>query len=638
MPIVCDLNVASLDDLPTYEALSYTWGDPKITTAITVEGVGFLATENLFDFLSSLRSPTADRFLWADAICIDQKNNEEKIHQIKLMTKIYKYAGEVHIWFGTFTSDWEREIKGDKDYRLMAEMTPETWKDYETKCFRDLEYFKRQDGFKPLSRAEFEDFKRRCLDNILLQTLAMLDRMEDSEHHYTYPVFFFDDDQGSDQKYGVNCFWMLVSDCIRWLLTRPWWTRVWTLQEAVLPRTDPTVHASPYSFKLSRLLNGIHAMVDHNNSPCCKWFGGVVLTLHRDNRNDPQFIQPLAIYSHRENLKNPHQEWVPLEQVVHSIQRREATEIRDRWFGIFGLLPPDWQEQDKSCTGVWTTVELFTKCSKLLYGACKDVTRLDLARRLKESKVSDLPSWAIDLSAQYTDDDDDYKRWILYNAAPETTFEGVQEWPELKTPDLTVRAIRVGTVSAPGEQIPLGSIKGQDGPKTVREYVEGWRKLYLENLHVANDDDGFWRTVFMDRDRLRHWMHKRTDPLWKSRLTDINEWFHNWRRTGDEHDLDTDKKAGGLTRGSYHYRALEMNVKKTKFFIMADGVPGMGPHGIQAEDEVYVIAGCKSLAVLRQGKWNGIDGFTFVGLCFVDGWMYGRATEGNPTWETIQLF
>jgi hypothetical protein len=642
MPIIGDLNVASLDDHPPYEAVSYTWGDPTITEAIIIGHVTFLATKNLFDFLNVLRSPTADKLLWVDAICIDQTNEEEKIYQIGLMTTIYKCAVEVHIWFGAFTSDWEREIKDSENYTPMAEMTPEKWKDYETFCLGRLKYFEKEDGFKPLSRVEFEDFKRCCLDDILLQTLTMLDRIADAdgrEHHYTYPVFvFLGNEQGSDQKYGVNSFWVLVLDCIRWLLTRPWWTRVWTLQEAVLPRIDPTVHASPYSFKLSRLLNGIHAMVEHNNSLCCKWVGGVILTKHRDYGNDDLYVQPRAIHKQRESLKDLDQEGIPLEYVINSIQGRKATEIRDHWFGIFGLLSPHWQEEDQNCTEVSTTAELFTKCSKLLYSNCRDLTRLDLARRLRESKIPDLPSWAIDLSAQRTNDQIDYERWVLYDAAPGTAFDGAQEWPELKTPGLTVQAIRVGTVFTLGEWIPLNSTKGRGREQTVLKHVEGWRKLYRENVRYTNDDDAFWRAIFMDRDRLRHWLHKRTSPLYGSRLTDINEWFHNWKRTGDEHDLDTDNRVGGSRRGFYHYMALEMNVKKTRFFIMADGLPGMGPHDVQAGDEVYVVAGSKSLFVLRQRKWNGMDCCTFVGLCFVNGWMYGRAMQGNPIWESLQLF
>jgi hypothetical protein len=96
----------SLDDNPDYETLSYVWGDSRHTKSITVGGEIFNATDNLFDFLGCLRQPTAVRFLWADAICIDQINDDEKGRQIGLMTRIYRQAKEAHIWFGNFTASW----------------------------------------------------------------------------------------------------------------------------------------------------------------------------------------------------------------------------------------------------------------------------------------------------------------------------------------------------------------------------------------------------------------------------------------------------------------------------------------------------------------------------------------------------
>jgi hypothetical protein len=46
-PIVCSLHVAVLDELPVYEALSYTWGDPNVTWKICVDGVEVDVTMNL---------------------------------------------------------------------------------------------------------------------------------------------------------------------------------------------------------------------------------------------------------------------------------------------------------------------------------------------------------------------------------------------------------------------------------------------------------------------------------------------------------------------------------------------------------------------------------------------------------------
>lgn len=44
-----------------YEALSYTWGNPRKTRTISVDGKQFKVTENLFEVLHYLRSDQKDR-------------------------------------------------------------------------------------------------------------------------------------------------------------------------------------------------------------------------------------------------------------------------------------------------------------------------------------------------------------------------------------------------------------------------------------------------------------------------------------------------------------------------------------------------------------------------------------------------
>jgi hypothetical protein len=47
-----------------------------------------------------LRDPSFPRIIWIDAICIDQKNDEEKGHQIQIMADIYGKANRVLVWLG----------------------------------------------------------------------------------------------------------------------------------------------------------------------------------------------------------------------------------------------------------------------------------------------------------------------------------------------------------------------------------------------------------------------------------------------------------------------------------------------------------------------------------------------------------
>jgi hypothetical protein len=57
-------------------------------------------TKNLHAALFRLRDRSLERILWIDALCIDQKNVEEKGQQVQLMAKIYSKAARVLVWLG----------------------------------------------------------------------------------------------------------------------------------------------------------------------------------------------------------------------------------------------------------------------------------------------------------------------------------------------------------------------------------------------------------------------------------------------------------------------------------------------------------------------------------------------------------
>lgn len=83
-----------------YDALSYVWGDSKSKPFIYIHGCRFEVTENLYAALSQLRNHSIERILWADAICINQKDMLEKEHQIQFMAAIYGQANRTLVWLG----------------------------------------------------------------------------------------------------------------------------------------------------------------------------------------------------------------------------------------------------------------------------------------------------------------------------------------------------------------------------------------------------------------------------------------------------------------------------------------------------------------------------------------------------------
>ncbi len=83
-----------------YEAVSYTWGPIGNRTTIELEGCPLSIQANLGAFLKVLRQQHASRYLWVDAVCIDQSNVLEKNVQVQLMQRIYRAARQVLVWLG----------------------------------------------------------------------------------------------------------------------------------------------------------------------------------------------------------------------------------------------------------------------------------------------------------------------------------------------------------------------------------------------------------------------------------------------------------------------------------------------------------------------------------------------------------
>jgi hypothetical protein len=94
------LHEASLDSLPTYEALSYVW-DPwetKKRDFVFIDNQPLLVTENCHAAMFHLRHAAQSRVLWVDAVCIDQTSKAERAQQVQLMADIYEQANKVLIW------------------------------------------------------------------------------------------------------------------------------------------------------------------------------------------------------------------------------------------------------------------------------------------------------------------------------------------------------------------------------------------------------------------------------------------------------------------------------------------------------------------------------------------------------------
>ena len=142
-PLHCTLTTRPLKSTlhPGYEALSYYWGDGEPTEEIILNTKvkdfpdSFMVRPNLASALKHLRYRDRPRYLWIDAICINQDDNRERDVQVALMDGVYSGANEVCIWLGDVgdnsglaLSFISRLVDLDEFDRLVADSrTPVEW-------------------------------------------------------------------------------------------------------------------------------------------------------------------------------------------------------------------------------------------------------------------------------------------------------------------------------------------------------------------------------------------------------------------------------------------------------------------------------------------------------------------------------
>lgn len=95
---------ASLEDSPTYAAISYAWGEPSaVGHFVDSDGVetslGY--SQVVLDIFSTLVPPGDTLYLWIDAVCINQEDPDERASQVAIMGDIYRRAQQVIVFLGT---------------------------------------------------------------------------------------------------------------------------------------------------------------------------------------------------------------------------------------------------------------------------------------------------------------------------------------------------------------------------------------------------------------------------------------------------------------------------------------------------------------------------------------------------------
>lgn len=104
-----------------YETLSYVWGSSDRPQSILLGDYDFPVTANLLAALKRLRDRFLERVVWVDAICINQKDVEERSRQVQAMAMIYAKSSRVLVWLGQAEPDGDHALEA---IRAAAEERP----------------------------------------------------------------------------------------------------------------------------------------------------------------------------------------------------------------------------------------------------------------------------------------------------------------------------------------------------------------------------------------------------------------------------------------------------------------------------------------------------------------------------------
>lgn len=111
MTLACSLVTTPLPKAPKYVALSYHWGKQTNQVTIRLNNFDVKVTPNLYEALLRLRAE-GFQYVWADALCINQQDFDERSFQVARMGAIYQKAYQVAAWLGA-------EPRVDEEMRLL---------------------------------------------------------------------------------------------------------------------------------------------------------------------------------------------------------------------------------------------------------------------------------------------------------------------------------------------------------------------------------------------------------------------------------------------------------------------------------------------------------------------------------------
>jgi hypothetical protein len=589
-------------DAALYDCLSYTWGNASKRKPILVNGQRFDATENLVEALIHLRnvdiiSPKAlfgrvpkrdhqyrrNEYIWIDIVCVNQKDRIEKESQVRQMHDIYARAAQVNIWLGSASDNSKLA------FDTIVRSADRYW-ELEKTLAGPSGPSSASGGSHTRTVAQIQHDRGLAFANEFLPNKDYA-KLESLQH----------------------------------LFSRPWWSRVWIVQEAANAENAWFICGSDnIHFEDVRVL-GITIVETIQNRTLIEtawnWSPFAVgLT------NILPSTMPITFT------------WMKKKRTLLSAMQRlflgretGATDPRDRIYALLGLnTDVDAKELgltvDYSIT--WQKLYEFVTRSMIKHQGLSVLTLCTpLGRRLEDN----LPSWVPDWTSQIPSPLSGMKAGALYSAGG----IAIHSEPSGGTGNLTLSGVYIARIRSFGDRPPL-----QSEGSTSEEDV-AWDSQWIQNLTNLVSSSGVPLRLREDSviqvasagrlctgpGKLIR-IPKNDLPTYQA----IQEYFYFVQKPPSRRSQSA---FYAMPKDAHYYRtALSVAANCRKPFLSDTGRVGLAPDLAAPGDVIGVFYGTDAPFVLRPVREGT---FRLIGEAYVCGIMDSEALNGKFTETSFTL-
>ncbi|KAK3114511.1 hypothetical protein LTR53_007115 [Teratosphaeriaceae sp. CCFEE 6253] len=332
----CLLHEVAFDEsIVKYETLSYSWGTAAEKRTIACNGQTLEITGTLHYALLTLKHPDTSRLIWIDQICINQHDNKEKTGQVAMMRDIYARSSLTIAWLGEANAETNVALKAAHRIALAGTSS----------------------AFAEAMRGRFNGNASDQLRKLLVERKGGWGKAEPTQSEHA---------------------------AISVLLHRPWFTRMWVIQEVgVSDRV--LVRCGDASLDFDELM----------------WAVAIALTA-RAERNSSASLGAFAQLKFLGGIRQAKRadQRFSLIKLLEAAQMFASTDPRDKFYALYGLTTSDLPSMgivaDYSAPADWVYMHTVVR----LVQESGDLRLLELVDKPSE-QLPNLRSWVPSLSTSW---------------------------------------------------------------------------------------------------------------------------------------------------------------------------------------------------------------------------------------------